>query len=200
MARGSWALILLLVLALPRHAAAESDCGPMIEAGDEVAIIASAQKYEYANPMQRFNCWIADLGRADGDAGRLVACLQRLDLLFAEAYATDPKTQRRYSDLSWFLGYVNYFGLRQQAPFAEIRARAHDAILAMSDRRSCDITDVLYLKHLASMLLDTGLGPVLLSDLVPELPYRLFYLRLAALADCGDPGAAILAFRLLLAG
>lgn len=200
MARLLPAVLVALLLALARPAAAESGCGPMIEAGDEEAILAFVQKYEYTNPLQRFNFWIPELGRADGDAGRLAECLARLDLLFAERFASDPAAARRYSDLSWFLGYVNYFGLRAQPAFAEVRARAHDAILAMSDRRACDITKVLYLKYLAIMLLEYQLAPVLLADLLPELPHRLFYARLAEMAGCGDPGAAVLAFRLLLAG
>lgn len=193
-------LVLALVLALPRLAAAEDDCGPMIEAGDEAAILAFVQKYEYTNPLQRFNFWIPELGRGDGDAGRLAACLTRLDLLFAEGFAGDPGAARRYSDLSWFLAYLNYFSLRTQPAFDDIRARAHDAVLAMSDRRACDITKVLYLKYFAAMLLEYQLAPLLLADLLPELPRRLFYARLSEMAGCGDPGAAVLAFRLLLAG
>jgi hypothetical protein len=199
MARVLSALVLALMLALPRPAAAEDDCGPMIEAGDEAAILAFVQKYEYTNPLLRFNFWIPELGRGDGDAGRLAACLTRLDLIFAEAFAGDSGATRRYSDLSWFLAYVNYFGLRTQPAFDEIRVRAHDAILAMSDRRACDITKVLYLKYFAALLLEYKLAPALLADLLPELPRRLFYARLAEMAGCGDPGAAVLAFRLLLA-
>ncbi|HKY94686.1 MAG TPA: hypothetical protein VJL84_05240 [Kiloniellales bacterium] len=200
MARLLAALLLALVLVLPRDAAAETDCGPMIEAGDEAAILAFVQKYEYTNPLLRFNFWIPELGRAEGDAGRLAECLARLDLLFAEGFAGDPGAARRYSDLSWFLGYVNYFGLRAQPAFGDVRAHAHDAILAMSDRRLCDITKVLYLKYFAAMLLEYELAPLLLGDLLPELPHRLFYARMADMAGCGDPGAAVMALRLLLAG
>jgi len=190
-------LLLALFLALPRAVAAD-DCGPMIEAGDEAAILAFVEKYEYTNPLQRFNFWIPDLGRTDGDAARLVRCLQRLDLLFAERFAAEPATARRYSDLSWFVAYVNYFALRQQAAFAELRDRAEAALLAMSDRRACDITQVLYLKYFAAMLLEYDLGPTVLGDLLPGQPFRVFYARLAAMAGCGDQGAAILALRLLL--
>jgi hypothetical protein len=70
----------------------------------------------------------------------------------------------------------------------------------MSERRACDITKVLYLKYLADMLLEYDLAPILLPDLLPELPRRHFYRRLAEMAGCGDSGAAVLALRLLLTG
>jgi hypothetical protein len=158
------------------------------------------QKYEFTNPLQRFNFWIPNLGRAEGDAARLALCLERLELLFTEYFAGEPRAARRYSDLSWLLGYLNYFSLREQPAFEAVRLRAHDALLAMSERRACDITQVLYLKYLAAMLLEYDLGPVLLPDLLPEVPRRLFYARMAEMAGCGDNGAAILALRLLLAG
>ena len=193
------ALVALLWTAAPGGAAAE-DCGPMIEAGDEAAIVAFVQKYEYTNPLQRFNFWIPNLGRGEGDAARLALCLERLELLFGEYFAAEPGAARRYSDISWLLGYLNYFSLREQPAFEPIRARAQAALLAMSERRRCDITQVLYLKYLAAMLLEYDLAPLLLADLLPELPRRLFYRRLAAMAGCGDSGAAVLALRLLLAG
>lgn len=194
-------LALLLVLAArPSESAAAQDCGPMIDAGDEAAIVAFVEKYEYTNPLQRFNFWIPGLGRQQGDAARLAECLERLELLFREHFASDPGSARRYSDLSWLLGYLNYFAFREQAAFAPIRAQAALALLAMSDRRACDITNVLYLKYLAAMLLEYDLAPVLLADLLPEMPRRQFYARMAEMAGCGDNGTAVLALRLLLAG
>jgi hypothetical protein len=199
MARWVLALLIATLAALPQPAAAE-DCGPQIEAGDETAILAFVQKYEYTNPLQRFNFWIPNLGRTEGDAARLALCLERLELLFSEYFAAEPGAARRYSDLSWLLGYLNYFSLREQPAFEAVRARAHDALLAMSERRACDITKVLYLKYLADMLLEYDLAPILLPDLLPELPRRHFYRRLAEMAGCGDSGAAVLALRLLLTG
>jgi len=200
MARCLWGLVIAVMLALPRQAAGDQDCGPMIEAGDDAAILAFVQKYEYTNALQRFNFWIPELDRREGDAGRLARCLERLDALLSEGLADQPAAARRYRELSWLLGYVNYFGLRAQPAFAPIRDQAQAAILAMSDRRACDITKVLYLRYLALMLLDYDLGPKLLGDLMPERAYRHFYLRLAAMAPCGDPGMSLLALRLLLDG